>query len=326
MRRTCDGLRALRDGASAMGGGQTFGVHPPMAHVLKKTAAVAVAAYLSVCPVAAVAQQSPMNDAAQSVSEASATNAHTPPPQDGALRSSPQDGASRVLPHDLTPMGMFLAASPVVQAVMVGLGAASIATWTVGLAKWWELRTARRRLRQAFAAIEQAHGLAHAAETAGFIQGAAGEMLRAALTEARQSAGLPGEGLKERAASRLERIEAAAARRMSAGMGVLASVGSVGPFVGLFGTVWGVMVSFIGISRAQTTNLAVVAPGIAEALLATAIGLVAAIPAVLLYNMFSRAIGGYRGLLGDVSAAALRHVSRDYDRGVLPRVQRAAAE
>ena len=92
------------------------------------------------------------------------------------------------------------------------------------------------------------------------------------------------EGVKERVASRLERLEAGAGRRMLKGTGVLATIGATAPFVGLFGTVWGIMNSFIGISKSQTTNLAVVAPGIAEALLATALGLVAAIPAVVIYN------------------------------------------
>src|SRR5690606_36167835 len=100
--------------------------------------------------------------------------------------------------------------------------------------------------------------------------------------------------LKERVGSILSRIEAQAGRRLARGTGVLASIGSVAPFVGLFGTVWGIMNAFIGISQAQTTNLAVVAPGIAEALLATAIGLVAAIPAVIIYNVFARAVTGYR--------------------------------
>jgi biopolymer transport protein ExbB len=92
----------------------------------------------------------------------------------------------------------------------------------------------------------------------------------------------------------------------------------------LFGTVWGIMNSFIGISKAQTTNLAVVAPGIAEALLATAIGLVAAIPAVIIYNVFARAIAGYRGLLGDAAGAVLRIISRDLDQR--PRGRLRAAE
>jgi biopolymer transport protein ExbB len=112
----------------------------------------------------------------------------------------------------------------------------------------------------------------------------------------------------------LSRIEAHAGRRMVKGTSVLATIGSTAPFVGLFGTVWGIMKSFIGISQAQTTNLAVVAPGIAEALLATAIGLVAAIPAVVVYNVFARSIGGYKALLSDASAEVMRHLSRDLDR------------
>jgi biopolymer transport protein ExbB len=93
--------------------------------------------------------------------------------------------------------------------------------------------------------------------------------------------------------------------------------GTTAPFVGLFGTVWGIMNSFIGISKSHTTNLAVVAPGIAEALLATALGLAAAIPAVIIYNMFSRSIAGYRALTGDISAEVLRLVSRDLDSGTI---------
>ena len=115
---------------------------------------------------------------------------------------------------------------------------------------------------------------------------------------------------------------------MARGTGLLATIGSTAPFVGLFGTVWGIMNSFIGISVAKTTNLAVVAPGIAEALLATAIGLVAAIPAVIIYNVFSRSITGHRALLSDASALALQHLSRDLDRrdmGVnVTRLRRAA--
>jgi biopolymer transport protein ExbB len=113
---------------------------------------------------------------------------------------------------------------------------------------------------------------------------------------------------------------------MIRGTGVLATVGATAPFVGLFGTVWGIMNSFIGISRQHTTNLAVVAPGIAEALLATALGLVAAIPAVVMYNLFSRWNAGYRALLADASAAIMRLISRDLDRGAFDsRAARRAA-
>jgi biopolymer transport protein ExbB len=120
-------------------------------------------------------------------------------------------------------------------------------------------------------------------------------------------------GLKERVTSRLSRIEVKAGRTMSRGTGLLATIGATAPFVGLFGTVWGIMNAFIGISQAQTTNLAVVAPGIAEALLATALGLVAAIPAVIIYNIFARSITGYRQLLADASAGIERLVSRELD-------------
>jgi biopolymer transport protein ExbB len=100
---------------------------------------------------------------------------------------------------------------------------------------------------------------------------------------------------------------------MKSGTGLLATIGATAPFVGLFGTVWGIMNSFIGISKAQTTNLAVVAPGIAEALLATALGLAAAIPAVIIYNHFSRSISGYRALVADAAAEVMRQVSRQLD-------------
>jgi biopolymer transport protein ExbB len=139
--------------------------------------------------------------------------------------------------------------------------------------------------------------------------------LAAALREARMSAGLSSDtGIKERAASSFQEIMRAEARRIRIGMGVLATIGSTSPFVGLFGTVWGIMNSFIGISKSQTTNLAVVAPGIAEALLATAIGLVAAIPAVIIYNHFSRVTKSYLELVSRASGAAGRLLSRDLDR------------
>jgi biopolymer transport protein ExbB len=155
--------------------------------------------------------------------------------------------------------------------------------------------------------------------------GAAAALVAAAVDEiARSEAVLdqaPAAGVKERVASLLARIEIRAGKRMSAGTGILASIGSVGPFVGLFGTVWGIMNSFIGISKAQTTNLAIVAPGIAEALLATAIGLVAAIPAVVIYNYFARSVGGYKLILADAAAAVERLVSRDLDHRHVRKVQ-----
>ncbi len=226
----------------------------------------------------------------------------------------PPISATALLPHDLSPMGMFMAADWIVKSVMIGLLLASLATWTVWLAKSIELATAKRRTRKVLATVTQAEHLGQAAERTGDGRDASTALVRAAAREARVSEGLDASGIKERIQIELQRIEVAAGRRISRGTGILATIGAIAPFIGLFGTVWGIMNSFIGIARAQTTNLAVVAPGIAEALLATAIGLVAAIPAVVIYNIFTRSIGGYRAQLSDVTAQTIRLVSRDLDR------------
>jgi biopolymer transport protein ExbB len=219
------------------------------------------------------------------------------------------------LPHDLSPIGMFQNADILVQAVLLGLAFASLVTWTVWLAKTIELVTVRRRLRSVLSKISSVRTLAQALNEFGHSKTAIRQYLDAAVTELRLSSDTNDrEGLKERIASRLERIEAAYGRRITRATGVLATIGATAPFVGLFGTVWGIMNSFIGISKSQTTNLAVVAPGIAEALLATAFGLAAAIPAVVIYNLFSRQIASYRALLGDGAAEILRLASRDLDR------------
>lgn len=225
------------------------------------------------------------------------------------------------LPHDLSPVGMFMAADSVVKAVLIGLALASVSTWTIWLAKSLELTGARFRARRALKVIQTAQTLDEAdrnlAHGLGSGRGPVASMVRAASHEALLSndaimhAG--GDGLKERVVSNLSRIEVAAARRISMGMGMLATISSTAPFIGLFGTVWGIMNAFIGISESQTTNLAVVAPGIAEALLATAAGLIAAIPAGVIYNIFVRSVSGYRQLLGDAAAGVERLVSRDLD-------------
>jgi biopolymer transport protein ExbB len=220
------------------------------------------------------------------------------------------------LPRDLSPWGMFMSADIVVKAVMVGLVFASVLTWTIWLAKAIELLFAHRRLAYALRLLGTARSLGDALVDMGGVGGEPLALAQAADSELQLSAdALVPEGVKERIASRLARLEAAGGRRMMRGTGWLATVGATAPFVGLFGTVWGIMNSFIGISKQHTTNLAVVAPGIAEALLATALGLVAAIPAVVMYNMFSRWIAGYRALQADASAEILRLISRDLDRG-----------
>ncbi len=219
-----------------------------------------------------------------------------------------------LLPRDLSPWSMFVEADIVVKLVMILLAIASVVTWTVLVAKTFELASARRQARHGLAILGAARTLNEAAQQFQVRSCAIAELVGAAVLEANQSCDLLGEGLKERVISRLERIEASTGRALTFGTNALATIGATAPFVGLFGTVWGIMNSFVGISKAQTTNLAVVAPGIAEALLATALGLVAAIPAVVIYNYFARSISGYRALLADGSAAVLQLVSRDLDR------------
>jgi biopolymer transport protein ExbB len=243
-------------------------------------------------------------------------------------QSAPTFGGAQ-LPHDLSPMGMFLAADWVVKAVMIGLAFASLLTWTIWIAKALELASAKRKARLSLKALAQARTLSDARRALGNRRGAgpiAGFVAAADAELDYSGDATSNEGVKERVASHLERLEAQAGRRLTIGTGILATIGSTAPFVGLFGTVWGIMNSFIGISNAQTTNLAVVAPGIAEALLATAIGLVAAIPAVIIYNLFARQIAGHRAMLGDASAAVLRIVSRDLDRESATPAARRAAE
>ncbi|TRC76574.1 tonB-system energizer ExbB [Mesorhizobium sp. WSM4310] len=257
----------------------------------------------------------------------------TPPPGAPAavapVAAAPTGAMELTLQHDLSPWGMFMAADIIVKAVMIGLAFASLVTWTIWLAKSLEIFGGKLRIRRAVRAIGDAATLTQASRALDRNGGPGALLVKAAEEETALSAGaldhVGGDGLKERVTSRLSRIEAAASRRMSRGTGVLATIGSTAPFVGLFGTVWGIMNAFVGISQAQTTNLAVVAPGIAEALLATAMGLVAAIPAVVVYNVFARSIAGYRQILADASAGVERLVSRDLDfRTVAPATALAA--
>ncbi len=261
-----------------------------------------------------------------------ATAAESPAPQAAPVIAPPESTAPTPsadtllkLPRDLSPWGMFMAADLVVKAVMIGLAFASVLTWTIWFAKAIELMVARRRMRRALDVLDQARAWSEVSQSSRDSSGA-GALIAAADAELKLSADtLSPDGVKERIVSRLERLEAAAGRQMIRGTGILATIGATAPFVGLFGTVWGIMNSFIGISKAHTTNLAVVAPGIAEALLATALGLVAAIPAVVMYNMFSRWTAGYRAQHADASAAILRIISRDLDRGAFQRGRRPVA-
>lgn len=228
--------------------------------------------------------------------------------------------ANAQLPADLSPMGMYRGADAVVKAVMLLLLAASVLTWAVWAFKTVQMRLVRKRATDALRSLVAADNFAAAHSEHGACKGAAAALLQATALELQLSAAgaASQEGVKERVAARLERVHASAAQEVSRGTSILATTGAVAPFVGLFGTVWGIMHSFVGIAESQTTNLAVVAPGIAEALLATAMGLVAAIPAVVFYNYFSRAIAAYRSDLSDIVASVLILVSRDLDRQEKP--------
>jgi biopolymer transport protein ExbB len=321
------------DSGSKRAGGLRGGVWArflPRAPFLTKTLA-ALCVSLGIYAASTEAQaQAQTNDAPPAASAPAPAPDAAAPKADAAALGEPQSAALKpaakadlflpsALPHDLSPWGMFRNADPLVKVVMIGLAFASLATWTIWLAKSVELWSARGKARRGLETLAHAESLRDAEKDLADAPGPVAQFVSGAVGELDRSAGLPQDGVKERAVALLSRIEARAGRAMTRGTGVLATIGSTAPFVGLFGTVWGIMNSFIGISKTNTTNLAVVAPGIAEALLATAMGLVAAIPAVVIYNMFARSIAGYRAQLADAAAEVLRHLSRDLYRDALPR-------
>jgi biopolymer transport protein ExbB len=305
--------------------------------VLKLLAVLAVVAFASPMiaqqaakPVAPVVTQAAPTAAPAPVTAQPSSPAASPAAST-ALVSPVAEAAPRPMvatgEHDLSPWKMFMGADIIVKAVMVGLAFASVVTWTVGIFKMMELTWAMRRLKAALRKIGESRSLSEAQMALGERGTILSRFLAAAMREGRMSAGISSdEGIKERAASSFGEIVRAEGRKVRTGMGILATIGATSPFVGLFGTVWGIMNSFIGISKSQTTNLAVVAPGIAEALLATAIGLVAAIPAVIIYNHFSRVTKAYMEIVGRAQGAAGRLLSRDLDRTHSSSHARAAAE
>ncbi|CAE16313.1 Biopolymer transport protein ExbB [Photorhabdus laumondii subsp. laumondii TTO1] len=242
----------------------------------------------------------------------------TPVATDEVAPKIPADEAnlSSGFATDLSIWGMYQNADIVVKTVMIGLVIASVITWALFFSKGTELLASGRRLRKERLALTDVKSLDQAAEIAeGFNKHSISRLLLSEVQAERQlsSESTDLNSTKERAAFRLERSVAAISRHMGRGNGYLATIGAISPFVGLFGTVWGIMNSFIGIAHSQTTNLAVVAPGIAEALLATALGLVAAIPAVVIYNIFARMIVAYRGQVGDMAAQSILLLGRDLD-------------
>ena len=270
------------------------------------------AAVTTPAPAAPASGAAPTVDPRPPVSAKPAVSTTEPVAVTDAAVPLPADG--HVL-HELSPWSMFLSADIVVKAVIVSLIAASLMTWTILFGKTIELTTARRRLSRELARMGEARMIADARLALGR-GGLVADLLAAAVSELEMSGDVSTRtGIRERTESRLSEIVRAEVQSLRRGMGLLATIGSTAPFVGLFGTVWGIMNSFIGISKSQTTNLAVVAPGIAEALLATATGLVAAIPAVIIYNHFSRSTRGHQILVNRAVGAATRLLSRELDSG-----------
>jgi biopolymer transport protein ExbB len=225
----------------------------------------------------------------------------------------------------LTPIQMFVDATPIVKAVMIGLILCSILSWTLLVVKTFEfmsLNKASDRFVEAFRGARSITDINRLATSEEFEGNPLADMAAAASGEVELSrqAGLQVTGehrdtTLSRAQLAVTAVQSNLAKRLSGGMQFLASVGSSGPFIGLFGTVYGIMNSFIGIANTNTTNLAVVAPGIAEALLATGIGLAAAIPSVIFYNYFQTRIAAYGSRTEGFVAELMNAISRQLDKG-----------
>ncbi len=225
----------------------------------------------------------------------------------------------------LTFTKMFMDSDWVVKTVMIGLLIASFLCWVILFSKLFTFASLNKQSSSYLEAFRGARTIADINKISvseEFEGNPMADMAAVATEEVLTSkqAGLSVSGEHRdstlaRAASGINAVQAGLTKRLSGGQVFLASTGSGGPFIGLFGTVWGIMNSFIGIANTNTTNLAVVAPGIAEALLATGIGLFAAIPAVIMYNYFNTQISAYGTRSEQFVAELLNTVSRQLDKG-----------
>ena len=212
-------------------------------------------------------------------------------------------------------LDLFLKADWIVKAVMIGLALASVWSWAVAIDKWLQIRKLEVGARMVEAALAEGRGI-DAIEESAKPGDAMARVVAIGMAEARLARRIPNqtEAGIGRAIERMERVmQAASAREMARaerGLAILATIGSSAPFVGLFGTVWGIMNAFRGIAQSRDTNLAVVAPGIAEALFATALGLLAAIPAVIFYNWLAGSLDRFATRLDALSDDVIARVSR----------------
>ncbi|MCR5876192.1 tonB-system energizer ExbB [Phenylobacterium sp. J426] len=256
---------------------------------------------------------------------AESTAAPAAAPADGAAGPESADPPTMKHAGKLNVGTMFMDADPVVKVIMIGLALASVFTWTLLLTKSLEFRALNRvtdNFLENFRGAKSINDMNRIAMSEEFDGNPLADMAAAAAQEIELSrqAGLQITGEHRdstiyRAQAAVGAVQASLARRLSGGMQFLASVGSNGPFIGLFGTVYGIMNSFIGIANTNTTNLAVVAPGIAEALLATGLGLFAAIPSVIFYNYFQTRISAYGARSEGFVAELMNAISRQLDKG-----------
>lgn len=254
-----------------------------------------------------------------------AAPAETAPPATEAAPAAEEAAPAEAAHGKMTPASMFMEADVVVKTVMIGLLLASVFTWVILLIKLFEFGALNRKTDQFLETFRQTRTIAdmrRVATSEDFEGNPLADMAAAATDEIELSrqAGLSVTGDHRdsaigRAQAAVNAVQAGLAKRLSGGQQFMASTGSTAPFIGLFGTVYGIMNSFIGIANTNTTNLAVVAPGIAEALLATGIGLFAAIPAVIFYNYFNTRIASYGTRSDGFNAELMNAVSRNLDKG-----------
>jgi len=289
----------------------------------RKTPFIALIGALALMTSAPAFAQSADASSAPAASAAAAA----PAASDAAPASDSGSQAPITIKHagKLTPVTMFLDATPVAKTVMILLALASILSWTILITKIFEFGSLNRstdRFLEAFRTARSIADMGRIASAEEFEGNPMADMAAAAAQEVElsrqaglQVAGSHRDSTITRAQTAVGAVQASLAKRLSSGMQFLASLGSSGPFIGLFGTVFGIMVSFIGIANTNTTNLAVVAPGIAEALLATGLGLFAAIPSVIFYNYFQTRISAYGTRSEGFVAELMNAISRQLDRG-----------
>ena len=295
-----------------------------MLQMKRTTPLLAIFGALALMTAAPAFAQAPDANAPAAAAPADNSAAAAPAPAPSDQAATPTHVGGKDAGH-LGPIEMFLDAEPLVKVVMVGLVIASFFSWTILILKIFEFNSMNRLTNQFLESFRTAKSIAdigkigESDEFAGLLMADMAASAAAEVELSRQAglhvAGEHRDSTIMRVQSAVAAVQASLARRLSGGMQFLATVGSTGPFIGLFGTVYGIMHSFIGIANSNTTNLAVVAPGIAEALLATGLGLFAAIPSVVFYNYFQTMITAYGSRTEGFVAELMNAISRQLDKG-----------